>query len=473
MKIAKSLEKRRAQEQLLQERQRFIKDELNATALAVWEKKSASRIMMNDLAMRVSRLQQKDSKEIERRREALKALYDHEMKIWQEEIEMSREIPIEERMRNIKERAMHLKERREKENMMFIKECYDRQWRESCDEIRILKAKAIADSMIFDRKETGQQEKGQLLGNVESTARYDDKLMEDLERKNQEGMAQRQRKNEDMKRSLDEQIIANRNRIKKSEEQRRDEENEQLRLWKQEKLREERCQEEILQRARERGFALVKENQQHLENRKKEQIDRLEEDNLILKYALDKENREIETEVKQKQRNQGDSRNYVNFLREQMVKEQHDITEIEKMRDAETEKIWNKRDEELKERENNRRRIDMEIKESREKQIQERRREEEKRKALEALEVKRNIALLEKKQEQEKEEKERKSLLTRDTMLWNKKAMEEKHQERILMKQQKRMEHEQMARDEIEYQMKIKEEVGKMTTDFPRKASSF
>jgi hypothetical protein len=469
MKVSNSLAKRRAQEKLLQERQRFIKDEIHATAVAVWEHKTADRILKQDLATRVARMQQTDSEDIEKRRKKMRDLYEHERITWQQEIEKRNEIPFEQKMNDIRERAHRLKDRREKENEAFVRECYDRQWREGCDEIRTLNAKAMTEKLIHDRRQAVQMKGNCSEPNVSDV--NEDNFMFYLERREKEDIVQRQSANEQVKKALDEQIRSNNQRIKTMEERQRDEACEQLKLWEQSELEEKMNKEEIMRQNRDRGLQIATDNKNRLEDKEKEQIEKLKEEKIILEYAQEKEKRQIEIELMQKQQNKGESRDYVDFLREQMVKEERDTSEIERIRSSEMEKIWNKRDEELKEREFNRKRISMEIKESREKQITDRRQKEEERKTIEALEVRRNISLWEKQQEQEKEEYERKRMLIREMMMWNKRSMEEKHQERMLERQQKHMIKEKMIRDEMEYQERIKCEAGKINTNYSRKTS--
>lgn len=471
MKLSNSLAKRRAQEQLFQERQRFIKDEMNATAIAVWEHKTADRILKQDLASRVARMQQIDSENIEKRRQKMQELYEHERVTWQQEIEKRSEIPFEQKVKDIRERAYRLKDKREKENEAFVKECYDRQWREGCDEIRALNAKAITEKLIYDRMHALQLKDNCNDNETFGSDYTQNKLMGDLERREHEDLDKRQRANEQVKKALDEQIRFNEQRNKTMENLQRKEAMEQLKLWEQRELEDKIRKEEFLRQNRDRGLQIAADNNHRLADKQAEQNEKLKEEKIILDYAQEKENRQIEIELMHKQQNQGESQDYVKFLREQMVKEEKDTSKIETIRNSEMEKIWKKRDEELREREDNRKRISMEIKESREKQIRDRRRKEEERKVLEALEVKRNMSLWEKQQEQETEEYERKRIQTRETMMWNKRSMEKKYQERMLERQQKQIAKENMIRDEIEYQERVKRESGKINTNFSRKIS--
>jgi len=465
MKISNSLAKRRAQEKLLQERQRFIKDEKNATAIAVWEHKTADRILNQDLVSRVARMQQIDSEDIEKRRKKINELYEYERRTWQEEIDKINEIPFEQKVKDIRERAYRLKDRREKENEAFVKECYDRQWREGCDEIRTLSAKAMTEKLIYDRRMHAVQM--QDVCNETNTSNFmQDKLMGELERREQEDFVQRQSANQQVKKVLDEQVRTKAQQMAKIDELKRAEEWDQLKLWEQSELDEKMRKEEMSRQNRDIGLQIATDNKNRLEDRLKEHNEKLKEEKIILDYAQEKENKQIKIEQMQKKQNQGESQEYAIFLREQMGKEERDMSEIEKIRTSEMEKIWNKRDEELREREHIRRRVSMEIKESREKQIEDRRKKEDERKALEALEVKRNISLWEMQQEQEKEELDRKRMLTREAMMWNKKSMEEKYQERLLERQQKQMVKEKMLRDELIHQERIKHEAAKINDNF-------
>ena len=158
------------------------------------------------------------------------------------------------------------------------------------------------------------------------------------------------------------------------------------------------------------------------------------------------------------EQNQGVANDYTTFLRDQMVKDANEICMVERKRDAAMHAILEKKDNDLKEKEDNRRRLVIEVKTSREAQIYEKKRVEENRKAAEANEVKHNISVLEKQLLQEKLAKEEIKKRTIENMLWNKKMMEEKFGERERKKQ------EQLIQREIaekEHQERLSKETDK------------
>ena len=87
-----------------------------------------------------------------KRRQRITDLYQREMEEWKEMIVKSQEITPEERMEQIREKAYRLKAKREHDRGVYVKQCYDRQWRDASDEVRTLDSKARLDKLMYDRK---------------------------------------------------------------------------------------------------------------------------------------------------------------------------------------------------------------------------------------------------------------------------------------------------------------------------------
>jgi hypothetical protein len=49
------------------------------------------------------------------------------------------------------ERAYALRDAREEERRKYVQECYDRQWRDACDDARLLDSKALVNYMSKER----------------------------------------------------------------------------------------------------------------------------------------------------------------------------------------------------------------------------------------------------------------------------------------------------------------------------------
>ena len=83
----------------------------------------------NALLEKVRRLAEADSKKLEERKEDIKELYHNEMEGWKMMLEGKSHISVDERMKEIQARAFQLRAVQEAERKLYIKDCYDRQWR--------------------------------------------------------------------------------------------------------------------------------------------------------------------------------------------------------------------------------------------------------------------------------------------------------------------------------------------------------
>ena len=90
--------------------------------------------------------------ELQQRKNELQSLYGGEMSHWKETLKSSLEVTPEERMERIRTRAYDLNAKREAERKEFVEECYERQWRDACDDLRAFDSKATLDRIVKDRE---------------------------------------------------------------------------------------------------------------------------------------------------------------------------------------------------------------------------------------------------------------------------------------------------------------------------------
>eukprot|EP00957_Ditylum_brightwellii_P082126 6245037-Ditylum_brightwellii.AAC.1 len=150
---AVALARRRAREDLFLSREEFIKDKDNVARVARWEQRTSKAIEKKELIDRANKLTDNDEKILSNRRNKICQLYQREMAEWKEMVVESQEISMEGHMEQIREKAFRLKAKREAERRSFVKECYERQWRDGCDEARILDSRAIMDKLMRDRND--------------------------------------------------------------------------------------------------------------------------------------------------------------------------------------------------------------------------------------------------------------------------------------------------------------------------------
>ena len=472
--MAASLARKRAQERIVREREIFLKEEFNATCVAKWEQRTSMRIERQDLINRAKRMTEQDSQYLQLRQSKIKQLYETELSRWKKEIEERNYVSIEDRIDAIREKANRLREKREKEKKEFVNDCYNRRWREGCDDVRALTAKAVTEKLMIDREQS--------LGARKSDCddfRDDEKdqLILALEKKENEEELERQRTNREIKLALDEQVKINKSKRANNTEARQREEAEQLARWSLENKLEKENKLEILRNARKQGELTLESNIERLKDRQRNTSQKFQEEKMLLDFAVEKEKMEIRMEEEHKQRHQGAAGEYREFFKDQMAKDQmakddtKNMREIKKMRDEAMENTWTSRDEELKAKIDARNKLTAEVNASRDEQIFEKNRRAEEMRRTETIEVESNMKLWHQERQSEKDKKERKKQQTVQNMLWNKKIVDNKRQKETLEKQETFLIQKQMARAEQEYAERVQREAGRAETYFPRRGS--
>jgi hypothetical protein len=84
------------------------------------------------------------------RRRRLAEMLNSEMAQWEEEA-LSRVETQEDRKARIMERAYKLRDQRDKAREEYIQECYNRQWRDACDDARLLDSQSLTKHMSDER----------------------------------------------------------------------------------------------------------------------------------------------------------------------------------------------------------------------------------------------------------------------------------------------------------------------------------
>jgi len=471
MAIAASSTRKRAQERIVRERELFLKDEFNATLVATWEQRSSNRIVKQDLLNRAKHISEKDAEDIKGRQSKIRDLYQNETLQWKKELKESQYVSIEDRIKAIREKATHLQGKRDKEKRDFVNACYDRQWRDGCDEIRTLNAKSRADKLMDDRnhflemKKNGcetdkNEERSQIILDAEKK-----------DKKEREEALERERKNLEMKLALDEQVRISQHRSEALVNERKREEAMQLESWTLEGRNVRGKELRSVQEAHIRGEETMIANRKRLDERERDKGLKRQQENILLNYALDKERTDIESESAQKQQNKGAAQEYVKFLEEQMIEEERDMSQVERIRAAEMEKISSQRDADLQAKKDARSKLMIEVNTSRELQIDEKNKRTEEMKHKVANEVKTDIMLWEKQQHDKEVEKAKKKQQTVENMLFNKKTIESKLEQETVEKQKQFLLNKQMVHAEREHQDRIEREAGNVKTHFPRRGT--
>ena len=469
---ATSLARRRAQEKIVKERRDFLKDESNATYVAQWEAQTAIRIEKQDLLYRANKFAENAACSLKKRQTKIRELYEKEELDWRVKIEILQHASKDNRIKEIREKANSLKEKREKERQDFVNLCYERQWRDGCDELRSLHSKAITDKVMINRKaafEKFTEKKSKHSDDFKKSTQFYE--CNDLD-ENGNNDKQKRKANLETKRALDAQMEFIREQEKKCREEKRMEEEEKLSSF--EKNDEFEKQKEMKARriARVRGEQILNENTKRINEREKEMDAHKKQDLILLEYALSKERLEIQNEENQKYQGKEASREYLQFLRDQMVKEKENTASVDKIRNEEMEKIWVKRENEEKCKHEMRRKFLAEVSVSRLQQIK----DKEILKKQEMEELAKQVAAdqieWKRQDEVEREESLKKRNERIQNMLENKATVEENSKLRAREKQHQRMIQNELQISEKEHSDRIAKESGNIVTNFGRRRSS-
>mmetsp|Transcript_2981 Transcript_2981/g.4283 ORF Transcript_2981/g.4283 Transcript_2981/m.4283 type:complete len:476 (-) Transcript_2981:1321-2748(-) len=473
MNARRALTRRRQQDAQLHSIDQYVKESSKLKLTSDWENRTDER-----LKNQCERNRSKEEKELkqqllEHRRSKLQALYQSELESWRQAIALNKNETPEERIERIREKAYRLKEQRERERQQYVAECYERQWRDACDDARTIDSKAQLEKLMIDRKNTVQAKRGvdakEKAAEAEALRISAQKLREQEEKEE----AARAEKNASLRRALDEQVTyvnECRNTLAKDKER---EEMALLERWRSEEEDDKRQQTMTVLEAQKRGLEAVKFNQIRLEEKRKaDNLERMK-DNVLLQHAMAKEKNEIAQEVQKKEHAQESTRQYTRFLRDQMIREKANTSTIDAIRAEEMEKIWIKRDQELLARANARSRLMHEVQEGRIEQMhlkQAAREAEAKSLSEEARETMLKLAAQE--EEEARRREETKAATVRNTEQI-KAQMDHKQTQKEKENQEKYLLYKQIQYAERMHEERIAQQAGRKAAYFPKAQTSW
>lgn len=118
-----------------------------------FENSSDSRIRTNNIKKIANQLERQDKDSLRARQDRLAALLAQDEVTYRKEIAGLQETP-DQRVRRLTAVARALKQEREAKRKALAQELYNRQWRESCDDLRLLDSRQITKGIV---KEVGRQ----------------------------------------------------------------------------------------------------------------------------------------------------------------------------------------------------------------------------------------------------------------------------------------------------------------------------
>jgi len=270
------------------------------------------------------------------------------------------------------ERAYALRDARENERMSIVKQKYDAQWRDACDDARTLDSKAMTIAMNQERlRQIEEKRQRKALLSSQENAFVDEwtKQMDALAARDEAKKALRRQIDAETSAHIRSQIEKNAQLKEEFNRKKLQEEQDDLNKLREEIEATERAQRERQEAEYARGRSVLEYNAAYKEVRQEEdRIDR-EQDAILLDYALRKERATEAAEEEKRNADRYAAMKYRKYLEEQMVKEAEDTAFVDEIRKREEEKVYKARDDALQAREDARNYLMKMVDEGRQEQI--------------------------------------------------------------------------------------------------------
>ena len=337
---------RRRQDEKARDVKLALTDEKHAMSKAFFEISTTKKLEARAKQEMLERVQREQEVSLLRRRQELSDLYNFERETWDAEV-LNNVESVEDRKKKMMDRAYALREKREKERLEFVKQCYDNQWRDACDDARTLDSKAMVawvDAQNQEQIQEKNREMEELAAAenqwIESNKMHNEKL-DDIEREKNELRAKAAKDLED---GLQKQMEENERLLTDELERIRIESEKELRECRAAIAAEEAKQLKLKEDAVKNGRDVFLFNEKYKDARKEEEaLERMQEARLLA-YHMRKEAAEIATEEAKKQANKKAAQMYRKYLEEMMIKDAEDNTGLDEIRKREENKIWDARD---------------------------------------------------------------------------------------------------------------------------------
>lgn len=343
MNTSASLARKRAEERLLQERKQFLKSEADATFVAEWESSTDKKIEQNKITKIANDLAQQDSSQLLRRQKNIKELYEKEQLMWKDKIDELKLVSNDDRMRVMQARATELKNKSEKEMEDFCIRMLEKQKIEGSEELRNLNRKSIVQVLTPAAKiESRSIREHTIFSNPTDFA----------ESQKDSDIEKAKKRNMEMKSALDEQVRMNREKKEFENQQKRLEEKMQLDDWNREALLEK---SNMLQRKKEMQMKKSEEFKHTMQDiqikRERDATERRRHEEFSIQSVLH--------DVGFSEAN--DKKNYIESLKYQISAKNTANHDIDIIRDAYQEKISSERESELRDRDEARKKTNLEV----------------------------------------------------------------------------------------------------------------
>jgi hypothetical protein len=310
-----------------------------------WEKNSNRRAEANAVRRRVQSLLQENEVTLEARRARLRDLLESEKMQYSMESTNTQETALE-RQSRLRERAKQLREKREADRMAFVADKLEQQFREGCEELRLTVSRRQHDDILAER-----EDQVRLKAEADREKRQEEEFFAKLWYSDMAAKARREE--EDARRQRDANLstlTVLQQQIAQLEEKKRQEkllaeeeaqimrEQEELRKLEDEKAAEEKRLSQIATKS------LL---DQTLKTKRSIEAKRAQEelafDRKILEQLLEQSKSEQIEQEHRKREIHEEQRRYREYLRQMKEEERKREMELDKLCDAEVEKMWQRR----------------------------------------------------------------------------------------------------------------------------------
>lgn len=242
-------------------------------------------------------LLQEQEDELNERKQELQSLYNNDMSQWKQTLHSSLEVSPADRMEQIRKRAFELKAKREEERQVFVKECYEQQWRDQCDDLRALESQATLDRIVKDREQQIIENKRK----KDSVALVQNESQCSLINKDETlELSQRKKSSLDFRRALDQQVQWKASLAESAAQQKQEEEKGtlgHLANLEQQALFE---QAQRLEQAKRKGQDLLQETMLRANDKDTNKVLQRQQNLLLLEHAMEIERQQIVAEEEKK-----------------------------------------------------------------------------------------------------------------------------------------------------------------------------
>lgn len=377
-----SLQRRRDQERILDQTKSFLQDQHNTERILSWENRTQKAIERREVDDITQQLLQQDEEALSDRKHDLQSLYNGEKQNWKQTLQTSLEVTQEERMEQIRRRAYELKNKREKERQAFVAECYERQWKNACEELREYESKATLDRLTKDRAAMIENKQKILAAEAEQeqqSAKNGETTdaMTLIPKDEALEQAQMQQSSLEFKQSLDHQVLMKQEKDKRVTMQAQLEEQEQLRQLAILETTTKKEEEVAIEESRRSGAKTLKANRVRAKERKENEMEERRQNLVLLQHAMELERQQISRENALKDSGKEAAAEYVHSLKEQAKEDEKENEHANRIRKNEQDRIVKLADDKLNAQAEQRRIWQQEVDVSRKEQIHHRRQQEE------------------------------------------------------------------------------------------------